>query len=134
METLYKTTFKVRDYECDLQGIVNNSVYLNYFEHTRHEFLKHIGFDFAHLHSLQIDPVVYRAEIDYKLPLKSGDEFISTINITQKGNLKLMFDQQIFRKSDNKLMVKGLITAVILKNGKPIKPTMFTEKFKNTGT
>jgi len=28
----YELDFTVRDYECDLQGIVNNSVYLNYFE------------------------------------------------------------------------------------------------------
>ncbi len=129
MDFLFSTAFKVRDYECDLQGIVNNSVYLNYFEHTRHEFLKHIGFDFARLHKEQIDPVVYRAELDYKLPLKSGDEFLSTINIEPKGHLKLIFDQKIFRKKDGKLMMQGLITAVILKNGKPIRPTLFTERF-----
>ena len=42
----YDLDFKVRDYECDLQGIVNNAVYQNYLEHTRHEFLlnSHVSF------------------------------------------------------------------------------------------
>mgnify|MGYP005695630351 FL=1 len=42
--------FSVRDYECDLQGIVNNAVYQNYLEHARHQFLRSCGFDFAQLH------------------------------------------------------------------------------------
>ncbi len=35
----FELEFTVRDYECDLQGIVNNAVYLNYLEHTRHQYL-----------------------------------------------------------------------------------------------
>lgn len=36
---IYELKMKVRDYECDLQGIVNNANYQHYIEHTRHEFL-----------------------------------------------------------------------------------------------
>lgn len=36
----FRLDFSVRDYECDLAGMVNNATYLNYIEHTRHEFLK----------------------------------------------------------------------------------------------
>ena len=46
---------KVRDYECDLQGIVNNANYQHYLEHTRHEFLLSTGVSFAALHE-QGDP------------------------------------------------------------------------------
>jgi len=45
---------QVRDYECDIQGIVNNAVYQNYFEHTRHEFIKSAGLNFADLHDTNL--------------------------------------------------------------------------------
>lgn len=32
---VFRIDLKVRDYECDLQGIVNNGVYFNYLEHAR---------------------------------------------------------------------------------------------------
>ena len=35
----YNLRFIVRDYECDLQGVVNNANYQHYLEHARHEFL-----------------------------------------------------------------------------------------------
>ncbi|MCF6366496.1 MAG: acyl-CoA thioesterase [Bacteroidales bacterium] len=115
----FQLEMQVRDYECDIQGIVNNAVYQNYLEHTRHEFIKTAGLDFAKLHEEGINPVVYRAEIDYKLPLKSGDEFVSKLNFEQNGPLKINFSQDIYRKSDNKLIIKAKIIAVVLKNGRP---------------
>ena len=39
MNFIYQLDFKVRDYECDLQGIVNNVNYQHFYEHTLHEFL-----------------------------------------------------------------------------------------------
>lgn len=50
MDYIYELTMKVRDYECDLQGIVNNANYQHYLEHTRHEFLLSTGVSFAALH------------------------------------------------------------------------------------
>ena len=46
---IFELEMKVRDYECDLQGIVNNANYQHYIEHTRHEFLLAQGISFADL-------------------------------------------------------------------------------------
>ncbi len=123
----FELEMKVRDYECDIQGVVNNAVYQNYLEHTRHEFIKEAGLDFAKLHKEGIDPVVYRIEIDYKFPLISGDEFICKLNFEREGNLKLIFFQDIYRKSNSKLMIKAKVIVVVLKNGRPSSPDLFVD-------
>lgn len=114
--------FAVRDYEVDLQGIVNNAVYLHYLEHTRHVFLSSKNIDFARLHDEGKDLIVSRVEIDYKNPLKSRDFFKVTLKIVKEGNLRVVFEQSILRIPDNKLVVKARVTGVCLRNGKPVRP------------
>ena len=119
---IFSTEFAVRDYECDIQGILNNSVYQNYMEHTRHEYLKSLGHDFAELHTRGIDPVVYRVEIDFVTPLKSGDTCVCKLALEKEGNLKAVFRQDIFRVSDDRLCASGKIIAVVLQNNRPVRP------------
>lgn len=117
---IYQIELDVRDYECDLQGIVNNSVYQNYMEHTRHQFLLSVGGDFAELHSRGIDFVVSRVEIDFKTSLRSGDRFISRLNLYREG-IRIIFNQEIRRCSDDALCAKGRVSTVCVKDGKPTK-------------
>ena len=114
---IYELDFKVRDYECDLQGIVNNSVYQNYLEHTRHEFLLDRNVSFSDLHLQGIDAVVARIEIAFKTPLRSRDEFVCRLNVKKDG-IKYVFNQAIYRKPDNKLCVSAKVTTVVLVDGK----------------
>ena len=119
----FRLDFTVRDYECDLQGIVNNATYLNYLEHARHEFLKSAGVDFALMHQKGINLVVVRSEVNYKSSLTSGDEFYVTLKMAQEGRIRFVFYQDIYRMPDNKLIIKGKITGTCLSNlGKPFLP------------
>ncbi|MGB3611252.1 MAG: acyl-CoA thioesterase [Cellvibrio sp.] len=122
MET-FKLDFKVRDYECDIQGIVNNGVYQNYLEHARHEFLLERGVNFAELAAQGINLVVLRAELDYKWPLKSGDEFYVDVVVEQSSRVKFDFVQNVYRKPDNKLCLSARITGTSLnERGRPFVP------------
>jgi acyl-CoA thioester hydrolase len=129
----FEIELQVRDYECDLQGIVNNSVYQNYLEHCRHKFLHHVGLDFARLHNDGIDAVVIRAELDYKFPLRPADDFLVRLTMGKQGRLRIIFKQQIIRKSDEKLMVDAKITTVLTRNGRPISPDILEDKFREAG-
>lgn len=111
----------VRDYECDLQGIVNNAVYLNYLEHARHTYLLERNIDFAKLHTEGIDLVVHRIEIDYKQSLTSGDRFQVTSSMRKEGPLRVIFDQEIARLPDMKPVVKAKVTGVGVRNGRPMR-------------
>lgn len=123
-ETNYQFSleFAVRDYECDLQGVVNNANYQHYLEHARHEFLISKGISFVKLHEEGIDLIVTKVEIDYKYPLRSRDKFIVSVNIKREGNARLVFVQDILRLPDNKLIIHGKVTGVATKKGKPVPP------------
>jgi acyl-CoA thioester hydrolase len=136
MNYIFELPFKVRDYECDIQGVVNNAVYQNYLEHTRHEFISSIGIDFTQLHNDGIDAMVIKIELEYKLPLRSGDEFEVKLMPEREGNLKFIFLQDIYRKSDSKLMLKGKVTAVCVnaKSGRPMICTQLSDAFDACST
>ena len=113
----------VRDYECDLQGVVNNAVYQNYLEHARHEYLKTIGIDFAALTAQGINLVVTRIEIDYKTSLASGDRFLVEVRLERISPVRIGFRQDIYRLPDRKLAVKALVTGTALNaKGRPQLP------------
>ncbi len=114
----FTTELQVRDYECDLQGIVNNAVYQHYLEHARHEYLHSRGLDFAELTALGVIIVVIRAELDYKQALRPGDRFRVSVSAKKLGRLKVVFEQEIRRLTGDELMLKAKITAVSLKDGK----------------
>jgi acyl-CoA thioester hydrolase len=125
---LYTLEFSVRDYECDLQGIVNNANYQHYLEHARHEYLISRGISFAELHDEGLDLIVTRVEIDYKFPLKSRDRFIVTVSTRREGNVRLVFDQEIIRLPDEKLIVRAKVTGVATRNGRPISPEVVIKR------
>ena len=125
---IYELKMKVRDYECDLQGIVNNANYQHYIEHTRHEFLASTGISFAGLHEQGIDPVVARLNMAFKTPLKSGDEFVSKLYLKKEG-IKYVFYQDIFRLPDMKVVIKSTVETVCVVNGRLGNSDVFDSVF-----
>lgn len=107
---------KVRDYEVDVQGIVNNARYLHYLEHTRHEFCDSTGLSFREMHSRGIDPVLSRAEVDYLTPLGLGDTMVSCLNIARQG-ARYVFQQDIY-KLDGTPVVRAKIYIAVLRDGR----------------
>lgn len=120
---LFSIRLKVRDYECDMQGIVNNANYQHYMEHARHEFLHFVGLDFAGLTKEGIILVVKRIEIDYLSPLKSGDQFDVSCEPVRISPLRFGFRQNIVRVSDQKPIIQAFVTATSINSkGRPFLP------------
>ena len=126
---IFTHEMKVRDYECDLQGVVNNANYQHYMEHARHEFLETLGVNFGKLHEDGIDAMVAKITIEYKLPLRSGDKFVIGINLQRQG-AKIVFTQDLFRLSDGKLCTKGVVETICLENGRLTRGEIFDKVFK----
>jgi acyl-CoA thioester hydrolase len=93
MQYTHELEFSVRDYECDMQGVVNNAVYQNYLEHARHHFLSCHDISFAELTAAGINLVVIRAELDYKNSLVSNDRFVVRSLLRAGGKNYRHFDE-----------------------------------------
>src|SRR5690554_3617055 len=124
-------SMSVRDYECDLQGVVNNAVYQRYLEHSRHEFLKKQGVDFAACTRAGIHLVVVRAELNYRQSLSSGDRFRVETVMRRQGRLRFAFHQRILRETEGnedgsqeeETVLDAVITGVALnEKGRPFMP------------
>lgn len=133
-EDQYSIGLDVRDYEVDLQGIVNNAVYFHYFEHARNSYIRSRGLDLARMHEAGLDPVVTRAEIDYRVPLRAGDCFRVSLDVRREGRLKLVFEERITRiesampagAGDGPCVASGRFVIALLRDGRPV-PVAETE-------
>jgi len=124
---VHVTELEVRDYECDIQGIVNNARYLHYLEHARHKALEELEVDFSAMHKQGLDLVVTEANIKYLGSLKPKDLFRVETEITSNGKLKLIFTQKILKASQ--LVLDSVTTGACLNRNtaKPVKILDFIE-------
>ena len=118
----FELEFAVRDYECDLQGLVNNAVYLNYLEHTRHQYLRGCGVDFAALHEAGCDLIMTRCEVDFKGSLRSGDRFVVLMSLGRESRLRFVFHQKVLRLPDRSTLLEARIIGTGLIDGRPGLP------------
>ena len=121
MTTMFKYSMRVRDYECDVQGVVNNSVYQNYFEHARHEFLLANSIDFSELAARGINLMVTRVELDFRRSLRPKNDFYVTVEVEKVSRIKYAFLQHIYLAEDHQLMVSARTIGVAVNaKGRPM--------------
>ena len=125
---LFSLPMKVRDYEVDSQGIVNNAVYLHYMEHTRHEFCQWAGTTFRDMQQEGLDPVLREVHITYLSPLRLGEEFVSRLNLRRDG-ARFVFDQEIVHHPSGTPAARAEVTVVTLQNGRLTKGDRLAEAF-----
>ena len=128
-EYIFSAEIAVRDYELDCEGVVNNANYLHYLEHTRHLFCEWAGFSFKQMQEQGIDPMLNRIEVDYKVPLRSGDVMISKLWVEMQG-VRFVFHQDIFTKATGAQAIKAVGSGVCTKNGKLTRGEELSEAFK----
>lgn len=125
----FSLLMEVRDYELDTEQIVNNANYLHYMEHTRHKFCEMAGVRFIELHNKGIDAVVRKIEVEYFTPLRSGDKFVSSLNLRRDG-ARFIFNQLISLENGEKV-TEASVTCVMLKDGRMSRGDEVAELFKD---
>ncbi len=126
-EPQFSMPMKVRDYEADAEGIVNNAVYLHYFEHTRHEFCASAGLSFRQMRQMGMAPVVREINVTYVHSLGLGESMTSNLALTREG-ARFIFRQWIVNES-GQLVTDATITVVNMLHGRPTRGEEFARVF-----
>jgi len=117
----------------DRFGVVNNAVYQNYLEHTRHVFLESRNVSLTQLYEQGFSPVVSRAEIEYRASLVSGDSFDVTLAVEILSRIRFVFFQEIIRHADRRVVTRARITGTVVDAlGKPKLPEVFNQLRNST--
>ncbi|MER5195173.1 acyl-CoA thioesterase [Streptomyces sp. NPDC002755] len=99
MSEPFSVRITVRGYETDVQGHLNQSVYINYAEHARWALLQAAGITQAGLRAKGVGPVALETTIRYRRELLAGDE-VDVTCVFEWGDGKTFRIRQTITKAD----------------------------------
>jgi acyl-CoA thioester hydrolase len=117
----HSVTIKVRSYECDSYGHVNNATYLNYLEIARIDFLEYIGIDYVKMRESGYGLFVREINIRYINPARAGEELIITSYPIKKGAASGVFRQEITRRDGRPVADAEVGWVFVNDAGRPVK-------------
>lgn len=118
---VFESFHKVRPFECDYYGHVNNAIYLNYLEFARMEVLEKKGFTLTELKHRGLLLVIRRIEITYKWPALAHDQLVIRTVLKEYRRVGATFHQEILRRADEKLLAEADVAWVVVNPaGRPV--------------
>ncbi len=127
---------KVKFHEIDMMGVVNNAVYLNYFEDARVKYLQDLKIKYKLAEIMEGDSffIMARNEINYLLPATFDDELIVYTKIEWIKNTSFSFKHVIVREKNNSIIADGggiLVHINLSTKEKQNLPTSFISAIQN---
>lgn len=118
---VFESFHKVRPFECDYYGHVNNAIYLNYLEFARMEVLEKKGFTLTGLKNRGLLLVIRRIDITYRWPALAHDQLLIRTVLKEHRRVGATFHQEILRQPDEKLLAEAEVTWVVVNSaGRPV--------------
>jgi acyl-CoA thioester hydrolase len=107
MSLIYKTTFRVRHYECDAYGHLNNANYLRYMEQAAIEASAAVGYDDARYAALGTHWLIHETDIEYLLPLLAGEAVVVTTWVADFRRVRSLRRYEFTRVGDGALVARA---------------------------
>ena len=112
---------RVRYAETDQMGVAYYANYLVWFEVGRTEWLRETGWTYREMEADGLSLPVIQASCDYKLGARYDDELEIRARGTLVSPVRLEFDYEIVRTSDEAIVAVGKTThATLGPNGRPV--------------
>ena len=105
---------KVRYVETDQMGIVHHSNYYHWFEISRGDYIEKIDLSYYELEKMGLLMPIVETACKYREPARYGDIIIVKSRIAELGRAKIVFEYQIIRKDDDKLLAEGKTVQAIV--------------------
>ena len=115
------TKIKVRYCETDQMGIVHHSSYINYFEHSRIQWIKKNGFLYGELEMSGIILPVSKLNVSYLSPAFFDDELTIETELMEVPSSKLTFNYLVTRNNITITKAQTILAFVNKVSKKPIK-------------
>jgi len=131
MSDWHETEIRVRYAETDKMGIVHHSNFLVWFELGRSEFCRARGFSYLEMEEKE-NALMVVAEVycRYKSPAFYEDLITVRTNVADIRSRSLRFIYEVFRASDETLLVEGETLHVVTDRNKKVRslPEAYKEK------
>lgn len=112
-----KKTIYYHDTDCG--NVVYYANYLKYFEEARTNYMAQKGYSVLNLMQQGKYFVVARQEVEYKYPVRYGDEIEVSTKVLEISEIKIVFENMITNQN-GRLCTKGKTTLVCVnKDGVP---------------
>ena len=111
-----ETKLKVRYVETDQMGIVHHSNYYAWFELGRGEFITKLGMNYRQMEESGILMPIMETYCKYYEGAKYEDDLIIKTYIDEVTPVKVIFNYDVIREKDEKLLAKGRTTQTFVNN------------------
>jgi acyl-CoA thioester hydrolase len=130
MEYPFHHRIKVRSYNLDSFGHVNNAVYFNYLEEARCEYMEQRGLSFRSFHEWGAFAFVVSSEIRYKSPAKYGDLLDIRGAFSSMRRTSFSLDYEIYNETTDRICALASMTFGFVDSHEKLVPIpqVFREK------